>query len=165
MKSLIRFKLNGHEVEVEAPHHWTLLRLLREGLGYKGTKEGCGTGECGACTVIVDGLSVNSCLYPALEIEGREVLTIEGLALEGGELHPIQKAFVEYGAVQCGYCTPGMVLSAKALLDRNPHPSEEEIRHALSGNICRCTGYIQIIDAIRSVGKYEEVEVNLEART
>ena len=165
MKSLIRFKLNGHEVETEAPHHWSLLRLLRDGLGFKGTKEGCGTGECGACTVIVDGLSVNSCLYPALEIEGRDLLTIEGLALEGGELHPIQKAFVEYGAVQCGYCTPGMVLSAKALLDRNPHPTEEEIRHALAGNICRCTGYIQIIDAIKSLGKYEEIEVSLEART
>ena len=165
MKSMIRFKLNGHEVEIEAPHHWTLLRLLRDGLGLTGTKEGCGTGECGACTVIVDGLSVNSCLYPALEIEGRDVLTIEGLAFEDGGLHPIQKAFVEYGAVQCGYCTPGMVLSAKALLDRNPHPTEEDIRHALAGNICRCTGYIQIIDAIKSLGKYEEVEVNLETRT
>ncbi|MBI4775938.1 MAG: (2Fe-2S)-binding protein [Deltaproteobacteria bacterium] len=152
MKSLIRFKLNGHEVEVEAPHHWTLLRLLREGLGYTGTKEGCGSGECGACTVIVDGLSVNSCLYPALEIEGCDVLTIEGLALEDGELHPIQKAFVEYGAVQCGYCSPGMVLSAKALLDRNPHPDEEEIRHALAGNICRCTGYIQIYSGFEPSG-------------
>jgi carbon-monoxide dehydrogenase small subunit len=135
--------------------HWTLLHLIREELGYTGTKEGCGSGECGACTVIVDGLAVNSCLYLAAEIDGKELLTIEGLASADGTLHPIQKAFVENGGIQCGFCSPGMILSAKALLDDNPNASEADIKDAIAGNICRCTGYVQIIDSIKSVSGSE----------
>ncbi len=153
MKQRLSFTLNGDRVETEVEVHWTLLHLLRARLELTGTKEGCGKGECGACTVIVDGKAVNSCLYPVMELEGREVLTIEGLADAEGNLHPIQKAFVEHGAVQCGFCTPGMVMSAKALLDENPKPSEEEIRTAIAGNFCRCTGYIQIIEAIKAVNQ------------
>ncbi len=153
MKQVLSFNLNGDRVEVEIETHWTLLRLLRNVFELTGTKEGCGKGECGACTVIVDGKAVNACLYPAMELEGKEVLTIEGLTDAQGNLHPIQKAFVEHGAVQCGFCTPGMVMSAMALLDENPNPSEEEIRTAIAGNFCRCTGYIQIIEAIKATSK------------
>jgi carbon-monoxide dehydrogenase small subunit len=153
MRQKLSFVLNGDRVETEIETHWTLLQLLRDHLELTGTKEGCGKGECGACTVILDGKAVNSCLYPAMEVEGKEVLTIEGLADAEGNLHPIQKAFVEHGAVQCGFCTPGMVMSAKALLDENPKPSEEEIRMAVAGNFCRCTGYIQIIEAIKAAGR------------
>ena len=153
MKQRLSFTLNGDRVETEVEAHWTLLHLLRAHLEFAGTKEGCGKGECGACTVIVDGKAINSCLYPAMELEGREVLTIEGLSDAEGNLHPIQKAFVEHGAVQCGFCTSGMVMSAKALLDENPKPSEEEIRTAIAGNFCRCTGYIQIIEAIKAVNQ------------
>ncbi len=153
MKQVLSFNLNGDRVEVEIETHWTLLRLLRNVFELTGTKEGCGKGECGACTVIVDGKAVNACLYPAMELEGKEVLTIEGLTDAQGNLHPIQKAFVEHGAVQCGFCTPGMVMSAKALLDENSNPSEEEIRTAIAGNFCRCTGYIQIIEAIKATSK------------
>jgi carbon-monoxide dehydrogenase small subunit len=153
MRQKLSFTLNGDRVEAEIETHWTLLQLLREHLELTGTKEGCGKGECGACTVILDGRAVNSCLYPAMELEGKEVLTIEGLADAEGTLHPIQKAFVDHGAIQCGFCTPGMVMSAKALLDENPKPSEEEIRMAIAGNFCRCTGYIQIIEAIKAAGK------------
>ncbi len=149
MKQIIKFSLNGESVELEIEPHLTLLQLLRDKLELTGTKEGCGMGECGACTVLVDGKTVNSCILPAMEVDGKSVTTIEGLTDAQGNLHPIQKAFIEYGAVQCGFCSPGMVLSAKALLDENPKPTEEEIRHGIAGNLCRCTGYLQIVQAIR----------------
>jgi len=151
MRGMVKFKLNGEAVHVEVEHHWTLLQLLRDHLELSGSKEGCGVGECGACTVIIDGEAVNSCIFPVLEVEGKSVTTIEGLADKTGTLHPLQKAFVEHGAVQCGFCTPGMILSAKALLDKTPNPTDEEIKTAISGNLCRCTGYVQIIEAIRTV--------------
>ncbi len=161
MGKMISFVLNGNKMAVEVKDHWTLLYLLREELGLLGTKEGCGSGECGACTVIVDGMAVNSCLFPGLEIAEKDVVTIEGLTSPDGTLHPLQKSFVENGGIQCGYCTPGMIMSAKALLDESPNATEEEIKHALAGNICRCTGYVQIIDSIKSVseGGVEEVHV------
>jgi len=152
-KRTLSFTLNGEPVEAEVEPQLTLLQLLRDTLELTGTKEGCGMGECGACTVLLDGKTINSCIFPALEVEGRKVTTIEGLTDPQGNLHPIQKAFVEYGAIQCGFCTPGMVLSAKALLDENPKPSEEEIRHGIAGNLCRCTGYLQIIQAIKAVSE------------
>jgi carbon-monoxide dehydrogenase small subunit len=147
-KRLMTLTVNGlsHEVAVEPRR--TLLELLREDLDLTGTKEGCGEGDCGACAVLLDGAPVNACLVLALEAAGREVLTIEGVA-RGNTLHPIQESFVELGAVQCGYCTPGMVLSAKALLDRDADPSEATIRRAISGNLCRCTGYQKIVEAIQ----------------
>lgn len=151
MKQEITFTLNNEEVTVEVDPKWTLLYVLRETLGMTGTKEGCGYGECGACTVVIDGKAVNSCLYPVMEAEGRKVVTIEGLSSKNGELHPLQKAFVDEGAVQCGFCTPGMVMSAKALLDENPDPTVEEVKESIEGNLCRCTGYVKIIDAIRSI--------------
>jgi carbon-monoxide dehydrogenase small subunit len=154
MKQTISFNLNGETVEVEIEPHLTLLQLLRDRLEMTGTKEGCGMGECGACTVLIDGKAVNSCIFPALEVEGKSVTTIEGLTDVQGNLHSIQKAFIEYGAIQCGFCTPGMVLSAKALLDENPKPTEEEIRNAIAGNLCRCTGYLQIIKAIKESSNY-----------
>lgn len=150
MKRAIRFTLNGEQVEVEIEPHLTLLQLLREKLELIGTKEGCGMGECGTCTVLLDGKTINSCIFPALEVEGKSVTTIEGLIDAQGNLHPVQKAFIEYGAIQCGFCTPGMVLSAKALLDENPKPTEEEIRTGIAGNLCRCTGYLQIVQAIKA---------------
>lgn len=154
MKRIVTFKVNGEDVQVEVEPYWTLLYTLREVLGLTGTKEGCGMGECGACTVIVDGKAIVSCIYPILEAEGKEVWTIEGLAANTeGALHPIQRAFVEKGAVQCGFCTPGMIMSAKALLDENPDPTEEEIRDAICGNLCRCTGYVQIINAIKEASQ------------
>ena len=163
MSRTIRFVLNGNETEIKSEDHWTLLHLLRERFGLLGTKEGCGSGECGACTVLVDGVAVNACLYLAQEVNRREVLTIEGLAALDGTLHPLQQAFVEKGGIQCGYCSPGMILSAKALLDENPNPSDEEIARAIAGNICRCTGYVQIIDAIRSVARRHEAPVRVVA--
>ncbi|MGB9629170.1 MAG: (2Fe-2S)-binding protein [Thermodesulfobacteriota bacterium] len=150
MKQTIHFVLNGESVEVEIEPHLTLLQVLRDKLELTGTKEGCGMGECGACTVLIDGKAVNSCIFPALEVEGKNVTTIEGLIDIQGNLHPIQKAFIDYGAIQCGFCTPGMVLSAKALLDENPKPTEEEIRNGIAGNLCRCTGYLHIIQAIKA---------------
>ncbi len=126
----------------------TLLDFLREDLGLKGTKRGCDSGQCGACTIIMDGKTMNACLVLAIQADGKEILTIEGLS-SGGRIHPLQEAFVEEGAVQCGFCVPGMILSAKALLDENNDPSEEEIREALSGNLCRCTGYVKIIKAVQ----------------
>ncbi|MHB8830471.1 MAG: (2Fe-2S)-binding protein [Syntrophales bacterium] len=151
MKKEITFKINGEECSVEVDPTWTLLYLLREVLELTGAKEGCGYGECGACTVIVDGQAVNSCLYPILEIEGRAVTTIEGLRKPDGELHPIQQAFVNKGAVQCGFCTSGMIMSAKALIDENEKPTEDDIKDGIAGNLCRCTGYVQIVDAIKTV--------------
>ena len=147
----IAFRLNGADVRVAVAGHQRLIDVLRGTLGMTGTKEGCGEGECGACTVIIDGRAVNSCLYPALEVESRSVTTIEGCAGEGGALSPIQQAFVDHGAIQCGFCSPGMILAARALLDENSDPSESEIREALVGNLCRCTGYAQIVEAVRAV--------------
>ena len=153
MKQTISFILNGESVELEIEPHLTLLQVLRDKLELIGTKEGCGMGECGACTVLLDGKTVNSCIFPALEVEGKKVTTIEGLTDAQGNLHAVQKAFIEHGAIQCGFCTPGMVLTAKALLDENPKPSEEEIRNGIAGNLCRCTGYLQIVQAIKAVSE------------
>lgn len=144
--------LNGEKVTIQVKPDALLVDVLRDQLELTGTKEACGDGECGACTVLLDGEPVTSCIVPALKAQGREVLTVEGLA-SGGELHPLQKAFVEHGAVQCGYCTPGMLMSAKALLDRNPQPAEEEIKEAISGNLCRCTGYVKIVEAIKAASE------------
>ena len=153
MKKIIHFTLNGIEVSAEIESHRMLLHLLRDTFQLTGTKEGCGQGECGACTVLVDDISIDSCIYPAFEVDGKSVTTIEGLVGEGNRLHPIQEAFVENGGVQCGFCTPGMIMSAKALLDENPDPTDEEIRKGISGNLCRCTGYVQILDSIRKAAK------------
>ncbi|MBA4416771.1 MAG: (2Fe-2S)-binding protein [Syntrophus sp. (in: bacteria)] len=151
MKKEITFTLNKEKTIMEVDPQWTLLHLLREVLEMTGTKEGCGYGECGACTVIIDGEAVNSCLYPVMEVEGRSVMTIEGVALKDGSLDPIQQAFVDEGAVQCGFCIPGMIMSSKALLDKKDKPTEEEIKESIEGNLCRCTGYVKIVDAIKSV--------------
>ncbi len=148
MKRIINLNVNGLEHEVVVEPHRVLLDVLREELDYTGAKRGCdGTGECGSCTVIMDGRAVYSCLVLAVEAEGKEIITIEGLA-RGAELHPVQEAFIEHGAIQCGFCTPGMVLTAKALLDENRAPTEAEVREALRGNLCRCTGYAKIVQAV-----------------
>jgi carbon-monoxide dehydrogenase small subunit len=144
----LHFTLNGEEVNLTVPANRRLLDLLREDLGLTGTKEGCGVGECGACTVILDGQAVNACLVLAAQIHQCDLLTIEGLH-RNGKLHPLQESFLKHGAVQCGFCTPGMLLSAYALLNQTPNPSEAEINEAIAGNLCRCTGYKQIIDAIK----------------
>ena len=149
MKTL-DFILNGEACHTEIPEDATLLKVLRDILHLTGTKGGCGEGDCGACTVLVDGRSVNSCLFPAVQAEGCQVMTIEGVEAHP-ELARIQKAFVDYGAVQCGFCSPGMIMSTVALLQKNPEPTEEEIRRGLSGNICRCTGYQAMVDAIQSL--------------
>jgi len=146
----VNFNLNGQEITVMAPPDMTLLELLREKLDLTGTKRGCEIGECGACTVIIDNQAVNSCLVLVPQVEGAKVITVEGLA-QNGELDPLQQAFINNHAIQCGFCTPGMLMSAKALLLNNPNPTREEIREAISGNLCRCTGYLQIIKAIESV--------------
>ena len=150
-RKTVRFKVNGVEREVSLPPNVTLLSALRD-LGYVDVKNGCEKGDCGACAVLLDGKLVNSCLVLAWQADGREILTVSGL----GSLdrpHPIQEAFADTGAVQCGYCTPGMIMAAKALLDENPDPSEDEIREAISGNLCRCTGYAQIVEAIEEAAK------------
>ena len=144
--------VNGEPVKVRVSPLATLLDILRNDLELTGTKYGCGEGECGACSVLLDGKVVNSCLVPALECEGSEVVTIEGLAANG-KVHPIQKAFVDHGAIQCGFCTPGMIMATYALLDANPSPTEEEVKRGLEGNLCRCTGYRKIIDAVLSLAK------------
>src|SRR6266446_9147543 len=146
-KEQISFTLNGEAAEVAFAPHKTLLEVLREDLALTGTKHGCELGECGTCTVLVDGRSILSCLMLGLDAEGREVTTIEGLA-EGGALHPLQDTFADTGAAQCGYCSPGFLLAAKELIERNPKPSRDEIKEALSGNLCRCTGYIKIYEAV-----------------
>jgi carbon-monoxide dehydrogenase small subunit len=143
----ITFQINGADREIDAPPMKRLLDVLREDLLLTGTKEGCGEGECGACSVIVDGEVINSCLTPICQTQGARVLTVEGLSRDG-RLDPLQQAFLECGAAQCGICTPGMLISARALLDANPHPTRDEIKEAIAGNLCRCTGYIKIIDAI-----------------
>jgi len=153
MKRHLSFELNNERVETEAEEHWNLLYLLREVLELKGTKDGCGYGECGTCTVVIDGKAVNSCLFPVMEAEWRSVITIEGLRAPDGSLHPLQKAFIEHGAVQCGYCSPGMIMSAYALLQEKGAPSDDEIKDSIEGNLCRCTGYVKIIEAIRSVAR------------
>ncbi|MEW6532454.1 MAG: (2Fe-2S)-binding protein [Thermodesulfobacteriota bacterium] len=152
MKTLIQLTVNGELVEAAVDANRTLVQFLREDLELTGTKHGCGLGDCGACTVLLDGKPVNSCLVLAVQANGRSVLTIEGLA-ENGKLHPIQQAFVDKGAIQCGFCTPGMILSAKALLDTNTKPTEIEIRTAISGNLCRCTGYQKIVQAIQTAAE------------
>ena len=144
--------LNGQEVTVEVEPSDLLAYVLRDKLGLTGTKTGCDEGECGACTVILDGQAVDSCLLPAMKADGCEVVTIEGLAKDG-ELDPLQQAFIDRGAVQCGYCTPGLLMSARALLDENPQPSEQEIKDAIAGNLCRCTGYLKIIEAIKEAAR------------
>jgi aerobic-type carbon monoxide dehydrogenase small subunit (CoxS/CutS family) len=145
----ISLLVNEETVDLEIEPHWTLLEVLREKLGLTGSKEGCGLGSCGACTVLVNGEPVLSCLTLAMEARDRSITTIEGL-FKNGKPHPLQKSFVEHGAIQCGYCTPGMILSAKALLDKNGSPSKEEILSALSGNLCRCTGYNKIVRAVQA---------------
>jgi carbon-monoxide dehydrogenase small subunit len=153
MKELITLIINGDTYELAVPPWRTLNEVLREDLELTGTKLGCGTGDCGACTVLIDGRSVSSCLTLAVEAAGHEITTIEGLAASTEELDPIQEAFVQKGAIQCGYCTPGMIMSAKFLLDHNPDPSAAEIRAGLSGNLCRCTGYNKIVDAIADAAR------------
>ena len=153
----VSFTLNGAAVSAAVRPWHRLLDLLRGPLGQTGTKEGCGEGECGACTVLVDGTPVNSCLYPALEAEGRTVTTIEGLAESATRLAPLQEVLVDAGGTQCGFCTPGMLITLHALLQANPDPSEAEIRTAIAGNLCRCTGYVQIVEAVRQVAaRYQE---------
>jgi len=151
--------VNGSAEFLIVPSNMTLLQMLREELGLTGTKNGCEAGECGACTVLVDGEPMNSCMMLAVEVDGREVTTVEGLARlygDGKQLSPLQEAFVEHNAVQCGFCTPGMLISAHALLERSPDPTEEEIREALVGNLCRCTGYLRIIQAVQTAADRKE---------
>lgn len=150
MKEEVFFTVNGEPYQLTIDSRRTLLEVLRERLGLTGTKQGCDTGECGACTVIVDGKAILACLTMAVACQGKNIVTIEGLA-KGEDLDPLQKAFMVKGAVQCGFCTPGVILSARALLDINPRPSEEEIKHAIAGNLCRCTGYTKVLEAIYSV--------------
>jgi len=149
MKIAITFRLNGMAVQTLVAPQQRLIDLLRDNLDHPGTKEGCGEGECGACTVLVDGRAVNSCLFPALEAEGCDVLTVEGLAGARGKLSPVQQAYLDEAGAQCGFCTPGMIMSTVALLQEAPDPSDDQIRSALTGNLCRCTGYVQIIASIR----------------
>jgi carbon-monoxide dehydrogenase small subunit len=146
-KRIVSLTVNGEEYDAVITPNQTLLEVLRDDLYLTGTKEGCGEGACGTCTVLLDGKPIRSCLTLAVEVQGREVTTIEGLA-PMGELHPVQKAFVKYGAIQCGFCSPGMILTTKALLDENPNPTEQEARQAISGNVCRCTGYAKIVEAM-----------------
>jgi carbon-monoxide dehydrogenase small subunit len=165
LKEHISFTLNGEAAEVAFAPHKTLLEVLREDLALTGTKHGCELGECGTCTVLVDGRSILSCLFLGLDAEGREVTTIEGMA-EGGQLHPLQDTFADLGAAQCGYCSPGFLLAAKELVDKKPKPSREEIKEALSGNLCRCTGYIKIYEAVELAAarmRGEEMELPRES--
>jgi len=152
MKRLITLSVNGKSYDVAIEPRQSLLQVLREELHLTGTKEGCSEGECGACTVLLDGKTVDSCLIFGLEVEGCEITTIEGLSSAAG-LHPVQQAFIEHGGAQCGFCTPGMILAAKALLEQTPHPSEAEIRWGLSGNLCRCTGYVKIVEAVQAAAQ------------
>ena len=147
MKQIIKLKVNGVEEEVMIEPWWTLSRVLRDVINLTGTKIGCGTGDCGSCTVLVDGKAVKSCIYLAMKARGKDILTIEGLATNG-KLHPLQQAFIDHFAVQCGYCTPGMIMMAKSLLDESPNATEAQVKADMSGNLCRCTGYVKIVEAI-----------------
>lgn len=149
----VELTINQKQYTLQVEKNWTLLYVLREVLNLTGTKCGCNTNDCGACRVIVDGEAKNSCCLLARKLAGKEIITIEGLA-KGNELHPIQRAYIEAGAVQCGFCTPGMIMSTKALLDKNPSPTEQEIREALSHNLCRCTGYVKIVEAVLLAAKW-----------
>jgi carbon-monoxide dehydrogenase small subunit len=153
-KSSLTLKVNGEVCQILAYTYETLLEVLREELHLTGAKESCGQGACGTCTVLLDGVPVRSCLLLAMDAQGREITTIEGLAVNG-KLHPVQEAFVEHHAIQCGFCASGMILTAKSLLDHQPHPTEEQIRHALSGNVCRCTGYTKIVEAVKAASAEE----------
>jgi len=161
-KQLLTMTVNGNEIDVAVTPNTTLLEVLRDDLGFTGVKEGCSEGVCGACTVLMNGAPIRSCLTLALEAEGASVITIEGLASRG-KLHPVQQAFIDQGAVQCGFCTPGMILSSKALLDRSPRPTDEEIKTGLAGNFCRCTGYKKILDAVRSVATQSTADTGKKA--
>ena len=152
MKKEVTLIVNGEEREVRVEPRQTLLDTLRDDLGLTGTKEGCGSGNCGTCTVLLNGKAISSCIVLAVEVEGQEITTIEGLS-QAGKIHPLQKAFIEEGAIQCGFCTPGMILTAKAFLDTNPHPTEAQVRQAIAGNLCRCTGYDKIVRAILKVAE------------
>jgi len=163
MKMRFTCHVNDEPVDVLADDYKTLLEVLREELQLTGTKHGCELGECGACAVLLDGVPVLSCLVLAVECGGRQVATVEGLAANG-ELHPLQECFADHGAAQCGYCTPGMLMTAKALLDSEPHPSRDRIREALSGNLCRCTGYLQIIDAVEAAAERQRPGAGAETR-
>jgi len=154
-KRLIELRINDESYDLAVEPQKTLLEVLREDLGLTGAKEACGTGECGACTVLIDGKPILSCLTLAIEVQGKEIMTIEGLT-GGGDLHPLQKAFIQCGAIQCGYCTSGMILNAKSILDENPKPSREEILKGLEGNLCRCTGYNKIVEAVMEASKGED---------
>ncbi|MDP6100632.1 MAG: (2Fe-2S)-binding protein [Dehalococcoidia bacterium] len=151
MKRVVTLTVNGEQRQALAEPRVTLLELLRDGLGLTGSKEGCGDGNCGACTVLLNGRPVNSCLVLAVEVDGSDVFTIEGLA-RSGALHPLQQAFIDHGGLQCGFCTPGLVMVAYALLQENPHPTEQEVRMAIAGNLCRCTGYDKVVRAVMAVG-------------
>jgi len=147
MKKCIKLKVNGEERELIVEPQRTLVETLRYDLGLTGTKEGCGNGNCGSCTILLDGKTVNSCLIFTVEAEGKEIITIEGIS-KGGKLHPLQQAFIDEGALQCGFCTPGLIITSIALLDSIPHPTEDQVRHAIAGNLCRCTGYDKIVRAV-----------------
>ncbi|ATW27151.1 (2Fe-2S)-binding protein [Candidatus Formimonas warabiya] len=155
LEKKIQVRINGEIYVKRVPSRRTLLDFLREDLGLTGTKEGCGSGDCGACTVLLDGKPVNSCLALAIEVDGHDIITVEGLSKEN-VLDPLQQAFIDEGAVQCGFCSPGMLMTAKGLLDENPHPTEQEIRKAIAGNLCRCTGYVRIIQAIKKVADQKD---------
>lgn len=154
MKRQIKLKVNSFEYDVLVEPHWTLLDVLRKELGLTGTKKGCEKGECGVCTVIINGEAILSCLILAIQAQGKEITTIEGLS-QGEKLDPLQDAFVKFGAIQCGFCIPGMIMSSRALLNKIPHPSKEEIKRGLSGNLCRCTGYVKIIEAVEKASTAE----------
>jgi carbon-monoxide dehydrogenase small subunit len=154
MKKQTKLTVNGVEYDVLIKSHWTLLDVLRDEIGLMGTKKGCDRGECGACTVVLNGTAILSCLVLAIQCQGKEILTIEGL-VQDGKLDPLQDAFVKHGAIQCGFCTPGMIMASRALLNKTPHPTEEEIKRGLSGNLCRCTGYKKIITAVQRASTTE----------
>ena len=160
MKQILKLDVNGEEHEILTEVHKTLLEVLREDLGLTGTKRGCDQGACGACTVLIDGKARLSCITLAVDAQGRKIVTIEGLSRDG-RLHPLQQAFIEKGAIQCGFCTPGMILTAKAFLDENPHTTAEEVKRAISGNLCRCTGYVKIVEAILSTAQKAQGEAGM----
>jgi carbon-monoxide dehydrogenase small subunit len=162
MKQILHLHVNGEDRDILAPIHHTLLEVLREEIDLTGTKHGCELGECGACTVLVDGVPTLSCLTLPIEVQGSDITTVEGLA-EGSEMNPLQAAFADNGAAQCGYCTPGILMSATALLERTLEPTEAEVRQALSGNLCRCTGYTKIIDAVLQAGRDLKLRQSREA--